>query len=88
MSQRTEMFHFRDRSGRETDFLLECQGRLVGLVGLEVESSTSVNRNDATTDGDSYLSPLLKGTLTNSVPVALFMPPLAYLAQQNTRQWR
>lgn len=43
VSQRTGMFHFRDRSGREIDFLLERRGK---LVGLEVKSSSSVNRND------------------------------------------
>ena len=72
VSQRTEMFHFRDRSGRETDFLLERQGR---LVGLEVRSSTSVNRNDTTTNGDSYLSPPIKRTLATRVPAALSYRP-------------
>ena len=43
-SERTAMFHFRDRSGHEVDFVLERRGR---LVGLEVKSSTSVNRGDA-----------------------------------------
>lgn len=38
------MFHFRDRSGREVDCLLERGGR---IVGLEVKSSTGVGRHDA-----------------------------------------
>ena len=43
-SERTEMFHFRDRSGHEVDLVLERRGR---LVGLEVKSATSVSRSDA-----------------------------------------
>ncbi len=44
VSAATEMFHFRDRSGREIDCLLERGGR---IVGLEVKSSTGVGRHDA-----------------------------------------
>lgn len=43
-SERTRMFHFRDRSGHEVDLLLERGGR---LVGLEVKSATRVGRSDA-----------------------------------------
>ena len=43
-SERTAMFHFRDRSGREVDLVLERPGR---IVGLEVKSATSVGRGDA-----------------------------------------
>ncbi len=43
-SDTTRMFHFRDRSGHEVDFVLERRGR---LVGLEVKSATSVDRSDA-----------------------------------------
>lgn len=43
-AESTAMFHFRDRSGHEVDFVLERQGR---IVGLEVKSSTSVGRSDA-----------------------------------------
>ncbi|MDE0267622.1 MAG: ATP-binding protein [Acidimicrobiaceae bacterium] len=43
-SDRTGMFHFRDRSGHEVDFILE---RRNWIVGLEVKSSTDVNRRDA-----------------------------------------
>ena len=43
-SDTTKMFHFRDRSGHEVDFVLERRGR---LVGLEVKSATSVDRSDA-----------------------------------------
>jgi len=44
VSTATEMFHFRDRSGREIDCILERSGR---IVGLEVKSSTGVGRHDA-----------------------------------------
>ena len=44
VSATTEMFHFRDRSGREIDCILERGGR---VVGLEVKSSTGVGRHDA-----------------------------------------
>ena len=44
VSTATEMFHFRDRSGREIDCVLEQGGR---VVGLEVKSSTGVGRDDA-----------------------------------------
>ena len=40
----TEMFHFRDRSGHEIDFVLERRGR---IVGLEVKSATRAGRDDA-----------------------------------------
>jgi len=43
-SERTEMFHLRDRDGREVDILLERGGR---IVALEVKSSTVVDRRDA-----------------------------------------
>ena len=43
-SETTEMFHFRDRSGHEVDFVLEQAGR---LVGLEVKSATGVGHEDA-----------------------------------------
>jgi len=43
-SERTEMFHYRDRDGHEVDILLERQGR---IVALEVKSSTGVDRRDA-----------------------------------------
>lgn len=44
VSTATEIFHFRDRSGREIDCVLEEGGR---IVGLEVKSSTGVGRHDA-----------------------------------------
>ena len=44
VSTTTQMFHFRDHSGREIDCILEREGR---LVGLEVKSSTRVTRHDA-----------------------------------------
>jgi len=44
VSTTTEMFHFRDNSGREVDFIIERGGQ---IVGLEVKSSTKVGRNDA-----------------------------------------
>ncbi len=44
VSVATEIFHFRDRSGREVDCVLERGGR---VVGLEVKSSTRVGRHDA-----------------------------------------
>ena len=43
-SERTEMFHLRDRNGKEVDILLERGGR---IVALEVKSSTAVGRRDA-----------------------------------------
>ena len=43
-SNATEMFHFRDRSGHEVDFVLERRGR---VTGVEVKSSTRVTRHDA-----------------------------------------
>ncbi len=43
-SDTTEMLHFCDRSGHEVGFVLEQQGR---IVGLEVKSATSVGRDDA-----------------------------------------
>lgn len=42
-SERTALFHYRNRDGREVDFLLERQGR---VVGLEVKAATSVKRQD------------------------------------------
>ncbi len=44
VSTTTDMFHFRDRSGREIDCVLERGGR---VVGLEIKSSTKVDRHDA-----------------------------------------
>lgn len=42
--EETSIFHFRDRDGHEVDVVLEQRGR---IVGLEVKSSTSVDRTDA-----------------------------------------
>ena len=44
-SAATGLFHYRNRDGREIDFLLERRGR---VVGIEVKSATSVRRDDAT----------------------------------------
>jgi hypothetical protein len=38
------MFHFRDRSGREVDLVLEDDAR--NIVGLEVKSSATVQARD------------------------------------------
>ncbi|MYB25166.1 MAG: ATP-binding protein [Acidimicrobiia bacterium] len=43
-SAATGLFHYRNRDGREIDFLLERRGR---VVGIEVKSATSVSRDDA-----------------------------------------
>ena len=43
-SSETRLFHVRDRDGKEVDVVLESHGR---IVGLEVKSSTQVNRSDA-----------------------------------------
>lgn len=43
IEQRTEMFHLRSRDGNEVDLILERRGQ---IVGLEVKSSTQVDRND------------------------------------------
>lgn len=40
----TRLFHLRDRDGKEIDVILESRGR---IVGLEVKSSTRVDRSDA-----------------------------------------
>ena len=40
----TELFHLRNRDGNEVDVVLERHGQ---VVGLEIKSSMSVNRNDA-----------------------------------------
>ena len=40
----TQMFHLRNRDGREVDIVLENQGR---IVGIEVKSSSVVSRDDA-----------------------------------------
>lgn len=40
----TELFHVRNRDGNEVDIVLEQNGR---IVGLEVKSSTNVDRTDA-----------------------------------------
>lgn len=42
--ERTELFHFKDRDGREVDAVLERAGR---VVGIEVKSSGSVDRKAA-----------------------------------------
>lgn len=44
VEHRTEMFHLRNRDGYEVDLILERRGK---IVGLEVKSSTHVDRNDA-----------------------------------------
>ena len=43
-AEQTSLFHFRDRDGHEVDIVLEQRGR---IVGLEVKSSTAVDRADA-----------------------------------------
>ncbi len=43
-SEETDLFHLRDRDGREVDAVLERQGQ---LVCVEVKSSTKVDRSDA-----------------------------------------
>lgn len=43
-SERTRLFHFRDRKGHEIDAVLERAGL---VVGVEVKSSTKVDRSDA-----------------------------------------
>ncbi len=43
-SDRTELFHYRNRDGRAVDLLLERRGT---VVGLEVKSASSVRREDA-----------------------------------------
>ncbi len=43
-SQETGLFHLRDRDGKEVDVVLERHGR---IVGLEVKSSSKVDRSDA-----------------------------------------
>lgn len=43
-ADRTELFHYRNRDGREVDLLLERRGT---VVGLEVKSARSVRRDDA-----------------------------------------
>lgn len=43
-SEETEIFHFRDRDGHEVDAILQRGGR---TVGVEVKSSTRVDRRDA-----------------------------------------
>jgi hypothetical protein len=40
-----DIYHFRDRNGREVDFVLEGPGGQV--VGIEVKSSSSPRRDDA-----------------------------------------
>ena len=40
----TQMFHLRNRDGKEVDIVLESQGR---IVGIEVKSSSVVSRDDA-----------------------------------------
>jgi uncharacterized protein len=43
-AQTTELFHYRDRDGKEVDVVLEQRGR---FVGVEVKSATSVDRSSA-----------------------------------------
>ncbi len=43
-SEETSLFHLRDRDGHEVDAVLERRGQ---IVGLEVKSSTAVDRSDA-----------------------------------------
>ena len=42
--EETQMFHLRDRDGKEVDIVLESHGR---IVGVEVKSSSIVSRDDA-----------------------------------------
>lgn len=42
--QEVQMFHLRDRDGKEVDIVLESHGR---IVGVEVKSSSIVSRDDA-----------------------------------------
>lgn len=42
--EETQMFHLRDRDGKEVDIVLESHGR---IVGIEVKSSSIVSRDDA-----------------------------------------
>ena len=42
--EQTQMFHLRDRDGKEVDIVLESQGK---VVGVEVKSSSVVSRDDA-----------------------------------------
>ncbi len=42
--EETQMFHLRDRDGKEVDIVLESRGR---IVGIEVKSSSIVSRDDA-----------------------------------------
>lgn len=42
--EETQMFHLRDRDGKEVDIVLESHGR---IVGVEVKSSSVVSRDDA-----------------------------------------
>jgi predicted AAA+ superfamily ATPase len=43
-AEETRLFHVRDRDGKEVDVVLESHGH---VVGLEVKSSTKVDRSDA-----------------------------------------
>lgn len=43
-AEETGLFHVRNRDGREVDVVLESRGR---IVGLEVKSSSKVDRSDA-----------------------------------------
>ncbi len=42
--EEVQMFHLRNRDGKEVDIVLESRGK---IVGIEVKSSNSVSRNDA-----------------------------------------
>ncbi len=42
--EEVQMFHLRDRDGKEVDLLLESGGR---IVGIEVKSASTVSRDDA-----------------------------------------
>ncbi|WP_419837569.1 ATP-binding protein [Candidatus Poriferisodalis sp.] len=43
-AEETQMFHARDRDGKEVDIVLESRGK---IVGIEVKSSSVVGRDDA-----------------------------------------
>ncbi len=43
-AEETQMFHARDRDGKEVDIVLESRGK---IVGIEVKSSNVVSRDDA-----------------------------------------
>ena len=84
-SNATEMFHFRDRSGHEVDFVLERRGR---VTGVEVKSSTRVTRHDAASLawlrdrlGDSFHlgAVLYSGQLPYRIGDRLWALPISFL---------